>query len=143
MSTCIVDRFVVLCPGLTGPWVKPRLGGGGTSACGAQRHWLDQTLLKDISGFGVPKSFPAVYVADAVEEGGLGLACSELELPPGNSTGRGASAVLGQMQPSQFLCRTELSPTVSFPLWCCLPPTPLHSATPTLRLQRLLSLLLG
>lgn len=131
VSTCIVDRFAVLCPGLTGPWVKPRLGDGQTSAWGAQRHWSDQTLLKDISGFGVPKSFPAVYVADAVEEGGLGLACSELELPPENSTGQGASAVLGQMQPSRFLCRPELSPTLSFPLWCCLPPTPLCNAHPS------------
>lgn len=147
--------FVVLYPGLIGTWVKPRIGGRGViSACGAQRHWWDQTLLKGIRGFGVGLLCPSLFLPfmlltlSGKEDLAWHALSSSWQLPPGDSAGRasGASAVLGQLQPSWFLCRTELSFTVTFPtphpLWCCLPPTPL-SATPALQPQRLLSLLLG
>lgn len=94
----------------------------------------------------VPKSYSAIYVADAVKEGGLGLACSELELTTfsqGTAQVERASAVLGQLQPSWFLCRTKLSPTHLLAPPLVLLSSPLLSATPTLRPQRLLSLLLG
>lgn len=129
-------------------------GGGVISACGAQRHWWDQTLLKGIRGFGVGLLCPSLFLPfmlltlSGKEDLAWHALSSSWQLPPGDSAGRasGASAVLGQLQPSWFLCRTELSFTVTFPtphpLWCCLPPTPL-SATPALQPQRLLSLLLG
>lgn len=97
----------------------------------------------------MPKSFSAIYVADAVKEGGLGLACSELELATFSQgtaqaeLASGASAVLGQLQPSWFLCRTKLSPTHLLAPPLVLLSSPPLSATPTLQPQRLLSLLLG
>lgn len=88
--------FVVLYPGLIGTWVKPRIGGGGH-----QCLWSSEALVGSDTAEGhswvwdrpfVPKSFSAIYVADAVREGGLGLACSELQL---------ATSPRGQRRPSK------------------------------------------
>lgn len=80
----------------------------------------------------------AICVADALKEGGLGLACFELKLaaPPGSSRDRvepllslpGCSPP--PHPPLRFLCRTEFLPiVVSVSPWCCSPPA-LLSATP-------------
>lgn len=109
------------------------LGGRGSSACGAQRHWL-----KDISGFGVGLLCPSLFLPFTLLmlSGKEDLAWHALslswQLPPREQRRLSrASAVLGQLQPSLFLCRTELSPPTSFPLWCCLPPIPLCNTRPS------------
>lgn len=143
----------MLCPELISPRVKPRTGGASEPGKGlwSPEVLLDQALPRDISDLGwvsVPKLSSAICVADALKEGGLGLACFELKLaaPPGSSQGRvepllslpGCSPPPPPL-PHPGFC-AELS---SYPLSSLFPSGAVLLPLRSLWLRRLLALLLG
>ena len=108
-------------------------GGGGISACGAQRHWLDQTLLKDTSGFGVGLLCPSLFLPfmllmlsrkEDLAWHALNLSWQLSPRAQRRPSERAEPLLsLASCSPPGFC--VELSshpPTFSLLLWCCCPP---------------------